>query len=83
MLFGVRSIKPCATAVKEFLGVMCWTIGVSCLTKCSNMWTLIFLLSSIDFQCYYHWCPMLQPLLCLAMFCDHNLSLICRFNLKF
>ena len=26
---------------------------------------------------------MLRPLSCLTMFCNHNFSLICRFNLKF
>ena len=55
MFFGVLSKLPCATAVKDFLGVLCATFGVSCSTKCSTMWTHIFfvsLLSSIDFQCY-------------------------------
>ena len=57
MLFGVLSIMPCATAVNDFLGVLCATFGVSCSTKCSTMWTRNFfvsLLSSIDFQCYDH-----------------------------
>ena len=56
MFFGVLSIMPCATAVNNFLGVLCATFGVSCSTKCST-WTQIFflsLLSSIDFQCYDH-----------------------------
>ena len=49
--FGVLSIMPCATAMYDFLGVLCATFGVSC----STMWTRIFfvpLLSSIDLQCY-------------------------------
>ena len=57
MFFGVLSIMPCATAVNDFLGVLCATFGVSCSTKCSTMWTRKFfvsLLSSIDFQCYDH-----------------------------
>ena len=51
----------------------------------TTMWTQIFSLSSlssIDFQCYDHWC-MLRPLSCLTMFCDHNISLIFRFNLQY
>ena len=54
---GVLSIMPCATAVNDFLGVLCATFGVSCSTKCSTMWTQNFfmsLLSSMDFQCYDH-----------------------------
>ena len=27
-------------------------------------------------------CPMLRPVSCLTMFCDHNFSLVCRFNLQ-
>ena len=79
MFFGVLSIMPCATAVNDFL-------GVSCSTKYSTMWTRIFfvsLLSSIDFNVTTISCPMLRPLSCLTMFCDHNFSLVCRFNLKF
>ena len=41
MFFGVLSIMPCATAVDDFLGVLCATFGVSC----STMWTRIFLFS--------------------------------------
>ena len=55
MFFGVLPIMPCATAVNDFLDVLCATFGVSCSTECSTMWTKIFfvsLLSSIDFQCY-------------------------------
>ena len=33
MFFGVLSIMPCATAVNDFLGVLCATFGVSCSTK--------------------------------------------------
>ena len=54
--------------------------------KCSTMWTrnfFVFLLCSIDFQCYTISCPMLRPLSCLTKFCDHNFSLVCRFNLQF
>ena len=29
------------------------------------------------------WCPMLQALSCLTMFCVHNFSMICKFNLQF
>ena len=86
MLFGVLSIMSCATAVNDFLGVLCATFGVSCSTKCSTMWTRNFfvsLLCSIDFQCYTISCPMLRPLSCLTKFCDHNFSLVCRFNLQF
>ena len=57
MFFGALSIMPCATAVNDFLGVLCATFGVSCSTKCSTMWTRNFfvsLLSGIDFQCYDH-----------------------------
>ena len=57
IFFGVLSIMLCATAVNDFLGVLCKTIGVSCSTKCSTMWTrncFVTLLSSIDFQCYDH-----------------------------
>ena len=57
MFFVVLSILPCATAVNDFLGVLCATFGVSCSTKCSTMWTqncFVSLLSSIDFQCYDH-----------------------------
>ena len=57
MFFGVLSIMPCATAVNDFLGVLCAAFGVSCSTKCTTMWTRNFfvsLLSSIDFQCYDH-----------------------------
>ena len=36
-VFGVLSIMPCATAVNDFLGVLCATFGVSCSTKCSTM----------------------------------------------
>ena len=44
----------------------------------------VSLLSSIDSQCYDHFVSyMLRPLLCLTMFCDHNFSLVCRFNLQF
>ena len=83
MFFGVLSIMPCATAVNDFLGVLCATFGVSCSTKCSTMWTRIFfvsLLSSIDFNVTTISCPMLRPLSCLTMFCDHNFSLVCRFT---
>ena len=55
MFLGVHSKMPCATAVIDFLGVLCATIGVSCLTKCSTMWTHNFFMASlfsIDFQCY-------------------------------
>ena len=75
-----------ATAVNDFLGVLCATFGVSCSTKCSTMWTRNFfvsLLSSIDFNVTTISCPMLRPLSCLTMLCDHNLSLVCRFNFKF
>ena len=86
MFFGVLSIMPCATAVNDFLGVLCATFGVSCSTKCSTMWTRNFfvsLLSSIDFNVTTISCPMLRPLSCLTMFCDHNFSLVCRFILQF
>ena len=36
MFFGVLSIMPCATAVDDFLVVLCATFGVSCSTKCST-----------------------------------------------
>ena len=70
MFFVVLSIMPCATAVNDFLGVLCATFGVSCSTKCSTMWIQIFfvsLLSSIDFQCYDHFvsCVMIT-------FVSHN-----------
>ena len=86
MFFGVLSIMPCVTAVNDFLGVLCATFGVSCSTKCSTIWTRIVfvsLLSGIDFNVTTISCPMLRPLSCLTMFCDHNISLVCRFNLKF
>ena len=42
-VFGVLSIMPCATAVDDFLGVLCATFGIdSCSTKCSAMWTRNF-----------------------------------------
>ena len=82
-VFGVLSIMP-----NDFFGVLCATFGVSCLPKCSTMWTRHFfvsLLPSIYFQCYDHFVyrTMLRPLSCLTMFCDHNFSLVCRFNLQF
>ena len=86
MFFGVLSIMPCATAVNDFLGVLCATFGVSWSTKCSNIWTRIFfvyLLSSIDLNVKTISCPMLRPLSCLTMFCGDNFSLVCRFNLQF
>ena len=43
----------------------------------------VSLLSSIDFNVTTISCPMLRPLSCLTMFCDHNFSLVCRFNLQF
>ena len=39
MFFGVLSIMPCATAVNDFLGVLCATFGVSCSTKYLTIWT--------------------------------------------
>ena len=80
MFFGVLLIMPCATAVNDFLGVLCATFGVSCSNECStmrqNFLVLIFNVTTIS-------CPMLRPLLCLTMFCDHNFSLVCWFNLPF
>ena len=85
IFFGVLSIMPCATAVNDFLGVLCATFGVSCSTKCSTMWTrfffpycLVFIFNVMTISC-----PMLRPLSCLTMFCAHNFSLMCRFNLQF
>ena len=46
MFLSVLSIMPCATAVNDFLGVLCATFGVSFSTKCS----IVSLLSIIDFQ---------------------------------
>ena len=86
MFFGVLSIMPYATAVNDFLGVLCATFGVSCSTKCSPMWTRNFfvsLLCSIHFNVTTISCPVLRPLSCLTMVCDHNFPLVCRFNLKF
>ena len=86
MFFCVLSIMLCATAVNDFLGVLCATFGVSCSTKCSTMWAQIFfvsLLSSIDLNVTTISCPMLRPLSCLTMFCDHNFSLVCMFNLQY
>ena len=63
MFFGVLSIMPCATAVSDFLGVLC-------ATKCSTMWTqknFVSLLSSIDFQCYDHFVSYVT-----ATFVSHN-----------
>ena len=59
LFFGVLSKMPCATAVNDFLGVLCATIGVSCSTKCSTMWTRIFLV--LIFNVTAIWCPMLRP----------------------
>ena len=86
MFFGVLSIMPCATAVNDFLGVLCATFGVSCSDKCSTIWTQFFFVSplpSIDFNVTTISCSMLRPLSCLTMFCDHNFSLVCRFHLHF
>ena len=86
MFFGVLSIMLCAPAVNDFLGVLCATFGVSCSTKCSTMWTqknFVSLLSSIDLNVTTISCPLLRPLSCLTMFCDHNFSLVCKFNLQF
>ena len=86
MFFCVLSVMPCATAVNDFLGVLYATFDVSCSTKCSTMWTRFFFvssLSSIDFNVTTISCPMLRPLSCLTMFCDHNFSLVCRCNLQF
>ena len=43
--------------------------------SCPYFLVLIFNVTTI-------WCPMLRPLSCLTMFCDHNFPLICRFNLQ-
>ena len=86
MFFGVLSIMPIMSIMNDFLGVLCATFGVSCSTKCSTMWTrnfLVSLLSSIDFNVTTISCPMLRPLSCLTIFCDHNFSLVRRFNLQF
>ena len=44
--------------------------------SCPYFLVLIFNVTTIS-------CLMLRPLSCLTMFCDHNLSLVCRFNLQF
>ena len=81
MFFGVLSIMPCTTAVNDFLGVLCATFGVSC----STMWTRNFFVSFLvlNFNVTTISCPMLRPLSCLTMFCDHIFSLVSRFNLQF
>ena len=53
-----------------------------------DLWCLMFdqmfnHVDSIDFNVTTISCPMLRPLSCLTMFCDHNFSLVCRFNLQF
>ena len=61
------SIMPCATAMNDFLGVLCATFGVSC----STMWTQNFfvsLLSSIDFQFYDHFVSYVT-----TTFMSHNI----------
>ena len=83
-LFGVLSIMPCATAVNDFLGVRPLVSHVRpnvrpCgheIFSCPYFLVLIFNATTIS-------CPMLQPLSCLTIFCDHNFSLVCRFNLQF
>ena len=42
MFFSVPSIMSCATALNDFLGVLCATIGVSCSTKCYDHADTIF-----------------------------------------
>ena len=45
VFFGVLSIMSCATAVNDFFGVPCATIGVSCSTKCyDHVDTIFFIL---------------------------------------
>ena len=44
--------------------------------SCPYFLVLIFNVTTIS-------CPMLRALSCLTMFCDHNFSLVCRFNLQF
>ena len=86
-VFGVLSIMPCATAVNDFLGVSCVRPLVShvrpnvrpCgheIFSCPYFLVLLFNVTTIS-------CPMLRPLSCLTMFCDHNFSLVCRFNRQF
>ena len=43
---------------------------------CPYVLVLIFNVKTIS-------CPILRTLSCLTKFCDHNFSLICRFNLQF
>ena len=86
MCFGVISLMLCATAVNDFLGVLCATNGVSCSTKCSTMWTRIFLcpyFPVLIFNVTTISCPMLRPFSCLTMFCDHNFQGFYRVNLQF
>ena len=51
MLFGVLSIRPCATTVNDFLGVVCAIVGVSCydqiLRPCTYEFLFVSSLSSI------------------------------------
>ena len=82
LLHMVRVIHGTKCPVTDFLGVLCATIGVSCLTNVTTMWSQTFfvsLLSSIYIQYYDHWCLMLR----LTMFFDHNFALICRISLQF
>ena len=72
--FGVLLIMSCATAVNDFLGVLCANFGVSCSTKCSTMWTRNFfvsLLSSNDFQCYDHFVSYVTTTSVSHNVCDH------------
>ena len=79
MFSGVLSIMPCATAVNNFLGVLCATFGVSCSTKCSTMWTLNFfvsLLSSIIIIIYSLKTPQVRKTYYIVYYIHTNVSQI-------
>ena len=81
-------LKPWNRGHQMFFGVLlkmpCAIIGVRPnvrpsgheIFSCPYFLVLLFNVTTI-------WCPMLRPLSCLTMFCDHNFLLICRFKLQF
>ena len=70
MIFLVSCVRPLVSHVRP--NVRPWTPNL-----------FVSFLSSIDLYVTTIPCPMLRPLSCLTMFCDHNFSLACMFNLQF
>ena len=85
MFFGVLSIMPCATAVNDFLGVLCATLVSHIrpnVRPCEHE-IFVSLLSTIDFQCYDHFVSYVTTTFVSHNVCDHNFSLVFRFILQF